>query len=281
MPTLVHLADERESSSIRKNGIKIGKFRRGIYCMPVLQSFYLSHQWLRELKRRGVNTFVGVYFKLDSKTKVYAGRYNEEHKFIELGEAIKEIQTMDDALGYELIIDRKIEAKEIEKIKSLPQTIGWRYKPRSHGIKPCGCDYCIRGSIKGNRVRQKYDPTEKSPPYAEILSRLKASGDIYEIEDLLMTIRRKGRKGDPTELMFLLDRNSASIDQEIALSLAKYKHKATKSILLRLLEKDDSDTKEYAADSLLELYRNEAELILENFTDEPILKSLQGWREKK
>ena len=79
MPTLVHLASEREASSIKKNGIKIGKHRQGIYCMPILQNFYLSHQWLRELKRRGINTFVGVYFKLDSKTKVYAGRYNQDH----------------------------------------------------------------------------------------------------------------------------------------------------------------------------------------------------------
>ncbi len=129
MPTLVHLADEKEASNIKRNGIKIGKFRQGIFCIPVMQSFYLSHQWLRELKRRGVKTFVGVYFKVDSKAKVFAGKYNSEHRYIELGQAIKEIQTIDDPLGYEIIIDRKIDAKEIEKIKNLPQNIGWRYKP--------------------------------------------------------------------------------------------------------------------------------------------------------
>ena len=42
-------------------------------------------QWLRELKRGGVKTFVGVYFKLDSTEKVYAGRYNEPHRQITLG----------------------------------------------------------------------------------------------------------------------------------------------------------------------------------------------------
>jgi hypothetical protein len=115
---------------------------------------------LRELKRGGVKTFVGIYFKVDSKTKVFAGKYNTEHQQIELGQAIKEIQTMDDPLGYEIIIDRKIEVEEIEKIKSLPQDIGWRYRPESNGQRPCGCDYCIKSTIKAKRIREKYDPKE-------------------------------------------------------------------------------------------------------------------------
>src|SRR5262245_6679713 len=121
MPTLVHLADEREAASVKRGGIKIGKHRPGIYCMPVLQNFYLSHQWLRELKRRGVRTYVGIYFKMDSKTMVFAGIYNAGHKYIELGQAIREIQNMEDPLGYEIIIDRKIGPKEIQRIKNLPQ----------------------------------------------------------------------------------------------------------------------------------------------------------------
>jgi|SRR5665647_128286 len=161
MPTVVHLADERESSSIRKNGIKIGKHRRGVYCMPVLQNFYVSHQWLRELKRRGANSYVGVYFKMNSKEKVYAGKYNEYHRHIELGEAIKKIQSIKDPLGYEIIIDRKIEAKEIYKIKKLPQTIGWRYKPGANGERPCECEFCIKSTIKGDRIRQKNNTKEE------------------------------------------------------------------------------------------------------------------------
>lgn len=268
MPTLVHLADEREASSIKKNGIKIGKYRQGIFCMPVLTNFYLSHQWLRELKRRGVKTFVGVYFKMSSKTKVYAGRYNQEHRHIELGEAIKEIQTIDDPLGYEIIIDRKIEAKEIDKIKSLPQNIGWRYKPKANGLKPCSCEYCIKSTIKGNRIRQKYEHIEKTISFKEILARLKKEDDIYEIENLLYSVRSKKRKSNPTELLFLLDKNIVSIDQEIALTLKMFKHKASKEILLQLLNKDDRDTREFAADSLSILYGKEAELLLKNYKDE-------------
>lgn len=254
MPTLVHLADEREVSNIKRNGIKMGKHRQGIFCMPVLRNFYVSHQWLRELKRRGVKTFVGVYFKIDSKTKVFAGRYNSEHKHIELGQAIKEIQTMDDPLGYEIIINRKIEAKEIDKIKNLPQTIGWRYKPRSNGQKPCSCDYCIKSTIKANRIREKYEPRESTLSYNELLKRIRNEEDIYEIENLLCQIRSKRRKGDPNELLFLLDKNSISLDQEIALTLKAFRHKNTKPALQMLLKKTDDDTREFAAGSLLELY---------------------------
>ena len=246
-----------------------------------MANFYLSHQWLRELKRGGVKTFVGVYFKMDSKTKVYAGRYNQDHRHIELGEAIKEIQTIDDPLGYELIIDRKIEAKEVDKIKSLPQNIGWRYKPRANGLKPCGCNYCIKSTIKGNRIRQKYDPKEQSISYKYILEKLKTEIDISEIENLLCIVRGKKRKGDPTELLFLLNKNSISIDQELALTLKMFNHKATKTILLQLLDKDDNDTREFAADSLLELYGRDIEQTLEEYKDEAIQTSLKDWRDKK
>jgi hypothetical protein len=60
MPILVHLADEREKASIKRNGIKIGKDRNGIFCMPVLPNFYISNQWLRELKGRQMELGVAI-----------------------------------------------------------------------------------------------------------------------------------------------------------------------------------------------------------------------------
>ncbi|MGC4035651.1 MAG: hypothetical protein QM764_06790 [Chitinophagaceae bacterium] len=281
MPTLVHLTDERETTNIKRSGIKIGKHRQGIFCMPVLQNFYLSHQWLRELKRRGVKTFVGVYFKIDSKTKVFAGKYNTEHKHIELGQAIKELQSLDDPLGYEIIIDRKIQAKEIEKIKSLPQNVGWRYKPRANGQRPCSCDYCIKSTIKASRIKEKYEPKEIKVSYSELLKRLKIEDDISGIEDLLYQVRNKRRKGDPKELLFLLDKNSVSIDQELSLTLRMFRHKNTRPILRTLVTKADADTREFAADSLLELYGEEAEQYLTTFNDISIENALKEWRNNK
>jgi hypothetical protein len=115
--------------------LKVGNTAAVVYCMPVLPNFYVTHQWLRELKRSGAKTFVGVYFKLSSHEIVYAGKYGQRHKCITLGQAIKEISELEDPLGFELIIDRKIEPKEILKIKHLPQTVGWRYMPEEQRQK--------------------------------------------------------------------------------------------------------------------------------------------------
>lgn len=161
MPTLVHLADEKNSAAITKNGLKTGRHGTGIFCMPVLPNFYVSHQWLRELKRSGARSYVGVYFKVPSSEMVFAGKYGTRHKRITLGEAIKEIMSLDDPLGYELIIDRKVLPGEISKVKHLPQTLGWRYFPGSHNKKPCNCEYCLRGTIKGKKTKQRLDKNEE------------------------------------------------------------------------------------------------------------------------
>lgn len=277
MPILVHLADEKDAAKIKRNGVKIGKHQRGIFCMPVLQNFYLSHQWLRELKRRGVKTFVGVYFKIDRNIKVFAGKYNTDHRYIALGEAIREIQTMDDPLGYEIIIDRKIEAKEIKKIKNLPQNVGWRYKPEANGTRPCSCDYCIKSAIKANSIRKKYGPAEKQVRYNDLLKRLSEEKDEYEVEHLLCFVRSKKRRGDPMELAPLLERESVYIDQNVALTLKVFRHKNSRLILETLLQKPDDNTREIAAGSLLALYDQDVRQYLENLDDAAIRLAVQEW----
>jgi len=48
-----------------------------------------------------------------------------------------------------------------------------------------------------------------------------------------------------------------------------------------LLEKPDNETREYAADSLLELYGAKAAVYLEKMEDAPIQQSLTDWRIRK
>lgn len=159
MPVLVHLADKKNSNKILKTGIKLGKIINGIYCMPVTQNFLVSHQWLRELKRSGVKNIVGVYFRLNSAEKVWAAHYNQVHKEITIGTAIKHLLQLEDPLGYEIIILRKIEASEILYTRDLPQVLGWRYKPHSKETRPyCTCPYCIPvGSIKSKKLKDRLD----------------------------------------------------------------------------------------------------------------------------
>jgi len=187
---------------------------------------------------------------------------------------------MEDPLGYELIVDRKIEAKEIEKIRTLSQKTGWRYFPGSNNKKPaCACPVCIpTGSIKGKVLRDKIEPPEKILTYYEAIERLKQEEDEYEIDNLLWTIKRTKRRADPAELLFLLDRKSDSINQSVALALGKFRHKNTKNILLELLKSTDDDTREYAADSLLELYNQAVEQVLSDMHDEAINQALASWK---
>lgn len=280
MPLLVHLADEKDSAHIKRNGLKTGKKRYGIFCMPVLPNFYVSHQWLRELKREGTKTFVGIYFKCDSRELVLAGKYNSPHEEMQLGEAIKEIMSLKDPLGYELIIERKINPKEIFKIKKLPQNIGWRYFSTSHSSKPtCSCRVCIPpGSIKGRQLREKIDPPERQLAYNEIIEQICIEDDVSKIESLLWNIGKRKRRADPIALALLLDINSDDINQTLALILKSFRHKNSKKILMELLNNKDDCTREFAADTLLTLYGNDILDLLLEMNDPLIDAAIEDWR---
>ena len=67
MPVFVHLTLHSNVASIRRGGIGLRKRRfrpRGVYAMPVTRNYYVSHQWLRELRRHGGGTIVAVYFRV-------------------------------------------------------------------------------------------------------------------------------------------------------------------------------------------------------------------------
>src|SRR5258706_6053917 len=106
MPTLVHITDEKNATAILRSGIRLPGKNKGIYFMLVLQSHFISHQWIRELRRGGAKVLVGVYFRLPSSEQVWAGLYNQPHRSIVLGEAIREIRALKDPLGYEIFINR-------------------------------------------------------------------------------------------------------------------------------------------------------------------------------
>ena len=144
MATLLHIADEKDSEKIRVNGIKIGKGRKGVFFMPVTPDFYASHQWIRELRRRGAKTLVGVYFKLPSTEEVWYGHYSKPHRKSTIAKAVSEYMQLPDKLGWEFLLERKIEASEIHKIQAVPQKTGWRYFPESHTYPlNCDCPICI------------------------------------------------------------------------------------------------------------------------------------------
>ncbi|WP_201362733.1 hypothetical protein [Dictyobacter formicarum] len=126
--------------------------------MPMLQNHYISYQWLRELKRNGQRTYIAVYFRLTNKEIVSVGRYNHPHQQVPLSQAIAMIMQVKDPQGYEIIVPRKIEKKEISKVRPISQLHGWRYMPHAHGRSFCNCPTCIpRGQIKSRALRERYN----------------------------------------------------------------------------------------------------------------------------
>ena len=233
----------------------MGKYSKGIFFMPVTKDFYISHQWLRELKRRGIRTMVGVYFKLKPKELVWFGKYHEGHKKMELGKALSEFLKATDKLGFELLIERKIKSTEIDKIKHLPQNIGWRYMPASHSRKlSCACPMCISpGDINSRKKRDKIEPREKVPPLKEIIQKLKTETDELQIEKLFRFVRRKKRRTDPEEFRFIIDSGNVVAIRALALSLECFKHPNAIKLLRELNKFPDAEVSEYSTEGLLQL----------------------------
>ena len=165
MPVFVHVADERHAASIRRSGLKLPRVPPqiqaarpiGVFALPVTPNFLVSHQWVRELKKRGFKVAVGIYFRISDHEPVWAGKYNEEKVQVSAAEAAAFL-SREQVLGYEAIIPRSVSPSEIEAVRALPQTLGWRHFPGAHerGIF-CGCKYCQRGEIRSRRIQQRYE----------------------------------------------------------------------------------------------------------------------------
>ena len=155
MPLLVHLTSEKNVASIRRSGIKPRRKFGAIFAMPVLQNFVVTHQWLRELRRRGQRSYWGVYFRIPDNEIVWFGHYYSDHVEISAAAAVGIMMKAYDPLGMQLIVERRIAAKEIVKIRPLPQVIGWRYRPHAQGERLCLCPSCIRRGQPFSRKLRK------------------------------------------------------------------------------------------------------------------------------
>jgi len=161
MAMFVHLAPESQIGLIRRNGIRrlrraVGNFPGGVFAVPVTRSFYVSHQWLRELKRRNQGPIAAVYFRIPDEERIWVGHYNQGHRWMSASEAVAEFMTAADAQGWEVVIPRRIEASEIHKTRRIPQVVGWRFFPSAKGKPPfCTCKFCTRGEYGSRRLRQR------------------------------------------------------------------------------------------------------------------------------
>jgi hypothetical protein len=155
MVSFIHIADKNNEQAILRDGIKSAKRAgvRGLYAMPVIPNFATTHQWARELKRRGKRTLMCVQFKIPNEELVLVGKYNGEKLEMTAAEALGAILNHTDPMGLEVIIPRKITASEITRTYLAPRITGWRYYPTAKGKKPfCHCKWCNRGQIRAQRL---------------------------------------------------------------------------------------------------------------------------------
>lgn len=160
MPTFVHVTSEDLAKKARRGGLRPGKKGRklnGVFAMPVTPDFQVTHQWVREMKQWRPGTIVGIYFRIPDEELVHVGHYHGPHQSMGAAEAAAHVMAQSDMTGVEVIIPRRIEAKEIVRIRNLPQLVGWRHYPGSNGKRPCPCPRCQRGLYGSRRIRARDD----------------------------------------------------------------------------------------------------------------------------
>lgn len=165
MPHFVHITSDTDAARIRRQGIRARRVRhfisgedRFVWAFPVLESYALTYQWSRELKRWGRRTLAAVTLRIPDDQPVYVGHYLSQHRCMTAAEAAGLIRSEPGPHGYEVLIPRRIEVREITSVRTLPKAIGWRYWPASKETTrfPCDCPVCMpRAEVKARRYRDR------------------------------------------------------------------------------------------------------------------------------
>ncbi|HZS39862.1 MAG TPA: HEAT repeat domain-containing protein [Polyangia bacterium] len=251
VPVLVHLIPEKLASRALRGGLRAARFadgepRRGLYCMPVLGDYQVSHQWLRELKRRGQRAFVGVDFRVPDGEPVWVGHYGRAHVRTTVGEAIGVILRQPDARGYQLVLPRSVEPREILRVRAVSRVVGWRYFPGAHGRPPCRCDYCQRGTINAARDRE---PAPPRPKRGELLAALAVERDEAKLIALIDELAR-ARPPEAAVLRRLAAHPSPDVVEALVWALAGYRTLKARALLGELAQHPDRAVRERAASFL-------------------------------
>lgn len=178
MAMFVHLTPEKNLKAILRSGItlrgkrtgstlgrKLATRPEGVYAMPVTRNFYVSHQWLRELKRGGQRTICAVYFRIPDEQPVWIGHYGQVHRQLSAAEAAAVVSSAENREGYEVVIPRSIGPDEIHRTRHLPQVLGWRYMPDAHQRSTCMCVVCNPpGSINSRKKGERWEAKQSGSP---------------------------------------------------------------------------------------------------------------------
>ncbi|WP_345630846.1 HEAT repeat domain-containing protein [Rugosimonospora acidiphila] len=244
MAEFVHITTASAARRIERSGIAARSHgragERGVYCMPVLPSFTLTHQWVRELRRWHPGVLVAVQLRLPDGEPVAVGHYGAPLREVAAAEAVAALRELDDPRGYEVFVPRAVTAEEVRRVRDVPQGIGWRYLPAAHGRRPCTCPSCAqRGGYKVARLRRRFPYDQPSRPKSELMARLRAATTADEIIDVLSELGRR-RRGGAEELAYLADHPDPDVRDTLESVLRAYRGSEARRLRQRLQPPDPS-----------------------------------------
>ncbi|MGW0708085.1 HEAT repeat domain-containing protein [Streptomyces sp. NPDC002643] len=257
MAMFVHLTSAANAPRIRRAGVRAASRRgeRGVYCFPVLPSYTLTHQWLRELARFGSRGgLVAVHVRLDDGEPVVVGHYGGRGQgtpaTVTAAEAVRRISALEDPRGWEVFVPRAITAREVHRIRAAPQVVGWRYLPDAHGTRPCTCYGCrVRGGYGARRLRERLPhPLDGPPPPVPVLlARIAAAaGDPGDTVALRNTLHWFGmrRRGPIDRLAHLAAHPDPGVREDLVWALSHWTTPGVGQLLDRLADDPHPDVRE-------------------------------------
>ncbi|MEU4242189.1 HEAT repeat domain-containing protein [Actinoplanes sp. NPDC026619] len=238
MAEFVHITTVRAARGIERSGVAARSHGRaggvGVYCAPVLPSFTLTYQWVRELRRSHPGVLVAVHLRVPDDEPVTAGRYHEPPRAVTAAQAVATARGLDDPRGYEVFVARAVGPGELRRVRDVPQGIGWRYLPGAHGRRPCPCPGCLSsGAYQVARLRRRFPDRPPPAPKDELMARLRAAATADEIIEVLCELGR-GRRGGAEELAYLADHPDLHVRWTLESVLTSYRGPVARRLRERL-----------------------------------------------
>ncbi|MFE7600245.1 HEAT repeat domain-containing protein [Streptomyces sp. NPDC057494] len=260
MATFVHLTPGAHAARVRRSGIRaVGRGEwRGVFLFPVLPSYTLTHQWLRELSRRpGPRGFVAVHVRLPDGERVSVGRYSDrEPARVTAAEAVRRVAGAADARGWEVFLPRSVTPAEVRHVRAVRQVNGWRYRPGAHGTAPCLCFGCReRGGYGSRRLaeRRPHPLDGPPPPPRVLLARVEAAeerGDTAALREALDGYGMR-RRGPLARLAGLARHPDPAVRIALVEAVAYWSTPGVPDLLRELGRDPDPGVREAAADALV------------------------------
>ena len=181
---------------------------------------------------------MAVYFRLDDNEVVECGPYWEAHRVLPAVEAVRLFRQQPDPQGWEIVVPHSIAPRDIHKVRTLSQVLGWRYSPRSHTRPWCNCPVCVsRGEFNSSKKREPRVVLS----YQEILATLQrlhaqmekcqnSDDSETEMTGLLYSLSYR-KAGQASDFLFLLDSSSHDVLEALADLLSVYKGRAARQLL--------------------------------------------------